>query len=60
MSVVYQIIWEERGDASTKVILSLLNSRNDNTKKDLRLSYSQGNKPAYPPTAKAMARYLST
>ena len=29
-------------------MLLLLNSKNDNAKKDLRLAYSQGNKIAYP------------
>ena len=37
-----------------------MNSKNDNAKKDLRLLYSQGNKTAYPATAKSMARYLLT
>ena len=37
-----------------------MNSKNDNTKKDLRLAYSQGNITAYSPTIEAMARYLST
>ena len=40
-------------------MLLLMNSKNDATKKDLRLSYSQGNKKAYPETAESMARYLS-
>ena len=51
-----QLAWEEKGDASTKAILLLMNSKNDNAKKDLRLSYSQGNKSAYPVSAEAMAR----
>ena len=41
-------------------MLLLLNSKNNNPKKGLCLSYSQRNKSAYPTTAKAMARYLST
>ena len=41
-------------------MLLLLNSKNNNTKKDLWLSYTQRNKSAYPTTAKAMTRYLST
>ena len=60
MPVADQLSWEEKGDASTKAMLLLLNSKNDNAKKDLRLSYSQGNKKAYPKSAEAMARYLST
>ena len=47
MNVTNQAIWEERGDASTKAILLLLNSKNNNAKRDLHLSYSQGNKSAY-------------
>ena len=60
MDIADQAMWEERDDASTKAILLLLNSKNNNTKKDLRPSYSQGNKSAYLITAKAMAKYLST
>ena len=41
MSVVDQAIREERGDTSTKAMLLLFNSKNDNTKKDLRLAYLQ-------------------
>ena len=37
-----------------------MNSKNKTAKKDLRLTYSQGNNTAYPPNIKAMARYLST
>ena len=58
MAVADQEIWETKGDASTKAMLLLMNSKNDVAKKDLRLSYSQGNKTAYPVTAKSMARYL--
>ena len=60
MSVADQITWKERGDNSTKAMLLLLKSNNDNAKKDLCLLHSQGNKSAYSPTAKVMARYLST
>ena len=60
MIVAQQESWEAKGDASTKAVLLLMNSKNDAAKKDLRLSYSQGNKPAYPVTAEAIARYLST
>ena len=60
MDVVDQETWEAKGDASTKAMLLSMNSKNDAAKKDLRLAYSQGNKSAYPVTAKAMARYLST
>ena len=37
-----------------------MNSKNDASKKDLRLSYLQGNKTAYLVTAKSIARYLLT
>ena len=37
-----------------------MNSKNNNTKKNLYLAYCQGNMIAYPPTNEAMARYLST
>ena len=60
MTVAYQAIWEERDDAVTKVMFLLLSSKNNNAKKDLCLAYSQGNKTAYPLTAKAMARYMWT
>ena len=60
MPPVYQLVWEQIGDDMTLSMLFLMNSKNDNTKKDLRLAYSQGNMTAYPPTIKSMARYLST
>ena len=60
MDVANQEIWERKGDACTKAMLILMNSKNDAAKRDLRLSYSQGNKKAYPDTEEAMARYLST
>ena len=41
-------------------MLLLMNSKNDNAKKDLHFLYSQGHKSAYPVSAEAMARYLST
>ena len=53
-------LFADRGDVFTKAMLCLLNSKNNNAKKDLCLSYSQGNKSAYPTTPKAKARYLST
>ena len=60
MDVADQEIWEAKGDASTKAMLLLMNSKNDATKMDLQLLYWQGNKKAYPETAEAMVRYLST
>ena len=46
MPVVEQIVWEEKGDAITKSMHLLMNSKNNNAKKDLCLAYSQGNKSA--------------
>ena len=40
--VAEQLVWEVRGDASTKAMLLLMNTKNDNAKNDLRLSYPQG------------------
>ena len=60
IAVADQEIWEAKGDSSTKAMLLLMNSKNDAAKKDLRLSYSQGNKKAYPETVEVMARYLLT
>ena len=39
MSIADQEIWEAKGDASTKAMLLLMNSKNDAAKKDLRLLY---------------------
>ena len=55
-----QLVWEERGNDLTKLMIFLMNSKNDNTKKDLCLTYSKGNKTAYPLSIKAMTRYMST
>ena len=60
MDVTDQTIWEKRGDASTKAMLLLLNSNNNDARKDFCLSYSQGKKSVYPNTAKVIAIYLST
>ena len=54
-----QPIWEEKGDDLNKAMLFLMNLKNDNTKKDLCLAYSQGNMTAYPSTIKLKIRYLS-
>ena len=55
-----QLVWEERGNELNKAMLYLMNSKNENIKKDLRLAYSQENMTAYPPTIEGMARYLSS
>ena len=41
-------------------MLYLINSKNDNAKKNLDLTYSQENMTTYSPIIKGMARYLST
>ena len=53
-----QLVWEEKAEALNKAMPLLLNSKNDNAKKDLCLAYSQGNKTAYPFNLESMARYL--
>ena len=53
-------LWEERGGKLNKTILFLMNSKNNNAKKDLRLAYSQGNMTAYPSIIEGMAIYLLT
>ena len=55
-----QLVWEQRADELNQSMLFLMNSKNETTKKGLRLTYSQGNSTACPPNIKAMARYLST
>ena len=54
-----QLVWELRADALNQSMLYLMNSNNENAKKDLRLAYSQGNNTAYPSNIGSMARYLS-
>ena len=39
MTVTEQLVWEEKGDTVTKPMLSLTNSKNNNAKKDLHLTY---------------------
>ena len=60
MLVAGQLILEEKVDALNKAMLLLINSKNGNAKKDIRLAYSQGNKLAYPLDVESMARYLSS
>ena len=55
-----QLVWEQRADALNQSMLYLMNSKNENAKKDLRLAYSQGNNTAYPTDIESAARYLST
>ena len=55
-----QLLGEQRADALNQSMLYLMNLKNENTKKDLYLSYFQGNTTAYPPNIESMARYLLT
>ena len=55
-----RLVWEQRADALNQSMIYLMNSKNENAKKNLRLAYSQGNYTAYPLNIKAAARYLST
>ena len=55
-----KLAWEERNNELNKVMLYLMNSKNKQTKKDLRLLYSQGIMIAYKTNIEAMAQYLST
>ena len=55
-----QLVWELRTDALNQSMLHLMNLKNDNAKKDLYLTYSQGSNTAYPSNIVSMARYLST
>ena len=55
-----QLLWELKANALNQSMLYLMTLKNENTKKDLRLAYSQGNNTAYPTDIKSMARYRST
>ena len=55
-----RLLWKQRADALNQSMIYLMNSKNKNAEKDLRLTYSQGNYTAYPANIKAAARYLST
>ena len=41
-------------------MLLLINLKNNNTKKDLSLTYAQGNCSPHPDTIESMARFLSS
>ena len=55
-----QLVCETRADALNQVMIFIMNSKNEITKKDLQLAYSQGNHTAYPTNIEAAAQYLST
>ena len=60
LSEANQLVWELRADALNQSILYLMNLKNKDAKKDLRLAYSQGNNIAYLSNIESMTRYLST
>ena len=55
-----QLVLELRANALKQSMLYLMNSKNENAKKGLRLVYSKGNNTVYPSDIESMARYLST
>ena len=55
-----QHVWVVRADTLNQAVLYLMNSKNKNTKKDLRLVYFQGNNTSRSTNTKSTARYLST
>ena len=55
-----QLVWELGADALNQTMLYLMNSKNKNARKHLRLAYLQGNNTTYPPDIESMAKYLST
>ena len=55
-----QLVLEERGDRLNKAMLFLMNWKNNNAKKHLRLVYSQESMTTYSSTIEGMTRYLST
>ena len=60
MTLTDQLIWEEKEDAQTKAMFSLMNLKNKIAKKDLRLAFAQGTHSAYPEIIESMARFLSS
>ena len=55
-----KLVWEQKADALNQSIIYLMNSKNENAKKDLHLAYPQGNYTACPLNIEAAAWYLST
>ena len=55
-----RLVWETRANALNQAMIFIMNSKNEITKKDLRLAYSQGNHTAYPTNIELAARYLAT
>ena len=51
--------WERRANALNQALIYIMNSKNEITKKALRLAYFQGSYTVYPADIKAAAWYLS-
>ena len=47
--------WETRADTLNQAMIYIMNSKNEIAKKELHLTYSQGNYTAYPSDIKAAA-----
>ena len=60
MSEVNQVILEGRADDLSKTMLLLLNSKNEAAKKNLFLTFAQGNQSMYPGSYEQMAHFLSS
>ena len=48
-------MWETRADALNQAMIYIMNSKNEIAKKDLRLTYFQGNHTTYPNDIEAAA-----
>ena len=55
-----RLVWETRSDALTQGMIFIMNSKNEITKKDLLLAYSEGNHTVYPTNIEMAAWYLTT
>ena len=55
-----RLVWETTANTLTQGMIFIMNSKNEITKKDLQLTYSQGDHTAYPTTIETAARYLTT
>ena len=60
LPIAGKLEWKTRADALNQAMIYIMDSKNEITKKDLRLVYSQGNYATYPANIEAAARYLST
>ena len=60
LTAAARLVWEEKAEALNKAMILSFNSKNNNTKKDLCIAYSQGNNTAYPLNFESMVRHLSS